>query len=276
MAGETTFHALVLEGDTQVTIDDGQTGTVPIDGIDYDVRVSANRTTTGDAGCGPDAFIDPNGIYWLDVQAKDLATLAEGLEVGDLPSCAQGNAEAVEFGFSIYNASLPSGYEGPVVYKGMDEEVAPGSLLFDAPELPDQGFGVPLVSLSAAGEAFAPPSLGATFWLSYSTALHALRESEQGPLLLLDAYSLAAPLDPTVALQLQGFLGVSLTAEPSCDYVSDYSFSHEPAQLWDLVFATDPPVQAKSGEITALTLDGKDYEVWVWGEKYVNVTVHAL
>jgi hypothetical protein len=71
-------------------------------------------------------------------------------------------------------------------------------------------------------------------------------------------------------------LGVPVHAEKSCDYMADYGYGHHPAGLWDLVFETEPPVRAKSGERTALTLDGRDYEVWVWGEYGLSFTLHTL
>ena len=46
--------------------------------------------------------------------------------------------------------------------------------------------------------------------------------------------------------------------------------------LWDAVFGTTPPAVAKSGELTLLTLGGRTYDAWVWGEGTVQIGIYAL
>jgi hypothetical protein len=78
------YQAVDVHGDSTVTIEDSQTATVQLDGLDYDVRVTAQRVTDGPEGCGlADYFAALAGGVTVDARARDLSRLLDGLELAD-------------------------------------------------------------------------------------------------------------------------------------------------------------------------------------------------
>jgi hypothetical protein len=80
------YQAVEVHGDSTVTIENGHTATMQLDGLDYEVRVAANRVTSPLPGksCDlPDYVPENEGGVFVDVRAKDLSTLIDGLERAD-------------------------------------------------------------------------------------------------------------------------------------------------------------------------------------------------
>jgi hypothetical protein len=72
------YQSVEVLGDSTVTIGDSQTVSVQLDGLDYDVHVTARRVT---GGCDiPDYFPELAGGVSVNVRAKDLSRLLDGLE----------------------------------------------------------------------------------------------------------------------------------------------------------------------------------------------------
>jgi hypothetical protein len=82
--GSTLVHQNVeIAGDVVVTIADRQPGTVPIDGVAYDVTVFAENVVGGTQGQCADAF-KPFGVS-LSVIAHDPAPIIAGLDRAGCP-----------------------------------------------------------------------------------------------------------------------------------------------------------------------------------------------
>jgi hypothetical protein len=158
------------------------------------------------------------------------------------------------------NALLPQ-YEGRVVFRGRDATRGT-SYEFDAPA----DAGAPLVAYIEGGpNLFAEPAVGQEFWLSYArnVAPSVLRESQQGPIVLVDGGQ--AILPPAGGFALETVLGVPVTLE-SCAYTST-------ADLWDVVFGTSPPVRVKSGTLGSITIAGRAYRVWLWSQRPLDIII---
>jgi hypothetical protein len=91
---------------------------------------------------------------------------------------------------------------------------------------------------------------------------------------LAAANGLTAPFDAATTASLQALLGVTVTAEASCEYFPLGPANEAPIPLWTVVFGTTPPVRVKSGELGTVELAGKDYAVWVWSDDSVSMTLY--
>jgi hypothetical protein len=266
-----TYQVVEVQGDVPVTIEDSQVATVAIAGVPYQVRVTAHRESAPSFGCGIDYFPENAGGLALDVQAQDLKARIANLEQGAPPSCAQGNAPSIDAGFELYGVSASTRYDGPVVY---EHQVGSSSWMFSVPGLTP----VPVeLGVQLRGVPFVEPPVGTKLWATLpQIAIGALRESQQGPLIVASAYTLSAPLQEPAASQLAQIFGVAVSAAKSCDYAAPVDEGGSPTTLWDLAFDTVPPVRVQSGELGKVQLGGKDYAVWVWGERFMTFVVYAL
>ncbi len=281
--GQVTYQSVEVLGDEPVLIADSDTGTVRQHGRDYDVRVTA-RAQTDTADCPQDYVIgDDSGVTLeAQVQTKDAKPLIDALPFGSVPSCGEGNAPRTDVFLSLYNTVFDTTYDGPVFYAGKDPNSR--QLLFNVPGLPAQA-GMPAqLGVDLSPGIFAEPKPGDEYRVITSGyQMASLRDPGQGGLRLFGTTSLSAPFATDIANNLKyAFSGVTVGAQRRCDYApaqpaaaNDPGGPEQPAiALWDVVFGTTPPTIAKSGELTPITLDGKPYHVWIWGEGTVQIALY--
>jgi len=255
-----TYSSVEVEGDTPVVIHDSVPGTVTLGGIEYDVRATVQKLSAAGAVCSDYHSSDDSGVA-LDVRAKNLADLVAALEVGDPPSCGEGNDPDRSTYFSMTEVSVSTTYEGPVFYLGRDSYF-PATYDFSIPGLSSETGSPPVLMIEGATPILSEPTVGQEFWLSFRNLdLQALREAEQGPVIL--AQSGSADAVP----QLADLLGITVSAEATCTYAA-------PSLLWDAAFETNPPVRVKSGTTGTLDIGGRSYGAWVWGLDALTITIY--
>jgi hypothetical protein len=109
------------------------------------------------------------------------------------------------------------------------------------------------------------PPVKQPFWLSYdSSGVSALFERHDGPLVLA-AYHGAGRAGELSSLT--SALGAPATLEAGCDYAPNIT-------LWRLVIDGNAPVAIGSGEIGALSVDGRNLQVWTRSGPDVAITVY--
>jgi hypothetical protein len=239
---------------------DGEVRTISIDGKSYRARATASRETG--SVCPADYYPSLETRLSLWVVAEDLTALLADVDVGEPPACGQGNDPHTDIDIAIYYASS-SDYEGPVFYRSLGPDLA-DTFMFEIPGLGSAAEPA-LLGIMAASHAFTAPAVGAEFWaeVDLDHAFAALRESEQGPLVVASGAGVEVPFDGQTAQRIERAVGVGVHAEPRCQYVARTAFSDEPYFLWDLVFDTDPPTRVGSGETGSLVIAGRPYEVSV-------------
>jgi hypothetical protein len=174
-----TYSSVILAGDTPVVARDSEAATVSLDGVAYDVRVTAQQRTGGTVTCAD--YCGFGGVA-LDVQATHLTDLIAGLEVGAPPACGQGNDPERDLFFGLYGVPLGSTYEGSVTYKGRYAS-DPTEYDFAAAGLVGTAGAPTGLEIGGAEQLLPEPAVGQSFWLSYpSFRTQALRVAEQGPL----------------------------------------------------------------------------------------------
>jgi hypothetical protein len=262
--GTRTYSTVDVLGDATVSIADSQTATVAIGGIDYDVRVSAQRVVAGtqSGGCADWQAI---GGLAIDAQAKDLTSLAASLPAGAVPACAQGNADSKHISVFLYEVPNNTPYDGPVFYSGRSTERS-NCYLFEVVGLTSATGAPPHLEVCAAPDVFGEPAPQQELWATMpSSSVGVLRGPQRGPLLLAVA-STAAPIPASDAAQIEQTFGVAVASQRRCDYAAlDTAGSVRP--LWDVVFATTPPVTAPSDAITSIQIAGTAHRVWQDGNR---------
>jgi hypothetical protein len=260
-----TYGSAQVNGDAPVLIRHAVPGVVSLNGAAYDVRVDARNTTVpnpADFRCWD--YVPPNGIT-LDVEARNLDSLAAALDVGAPPACGQGNDPNHDVYVDIAGASIAKPFEGPAVYKGR-ESTDPDQYNFDLPGIvPPAGQSVPFLIVSGGANLFPEPAIGTQFWFSFSQSrFGVLRESQQGPIVFA---ALSGYLQPDAVAALASVLGFTVTFEKSCAYTSTQD-------LWDVVFGTSPATRVKSGAIGMLTIAGRSYRVWFWSDAGFRLVIY--
>jgi hypothetical protein len=222
--------------------------------------------------CGEYYFASAEPSFALDVRAKDLSSMIDTLELGELPACVLGNAPLGDATFILHGADVGATFEGPVFYEGP----APGTeLMFGAPGAVSQSTEPVQLGIGFDTDFLIEPEAGSEFWASVpDIGLGALREGQGGPLVLASAIVFAAPFDGTTAAMLETLVGVPVAAEERCTYAID-ALDGTPMPLWDVVFQTDPPQRVQSGTVGTIELDGREYDVWAWGQDYVSFTIYS-
>ena len=259
------YASLHVQGDAPVTIADGETKLVSVQGTAYDVRarVTSRSLPAGadDSGCSDYVWI-PMGVA-LDVRAHDLDSLLGSLPTAELPACAQGNDGGGRFSLDVEGGmSVEAGFDGPVVY---DHAADDGMLTFNAAD------GTTLQFLPPGS--FAKPQVAEEFWLTSSTydvqgnqVFHKawLREKNRGALLLA-TISGDLPFSAADAAELQNELGIAVSAVNWCTYSPSRTSSVPPVRLWDFSFGDSPAQTVHSGTLAELDLAGRKYDVQVSG-----------
>jgi len=248
-----TYSEVTINGDSPVVVRDGAVGEAALGGVRYDVRMKAQvpHEATGQSRCAD--YFPFSGVS-LDVRAKDLAALAAGLTVGSGPACGQGNDPRMDVSIGLYEVDLPSAFEGPVTYRGLDS-FQEGAFAFDIPGRPPLSTGDPArLYIAHAASVLTEPAIGQQFWLSWMS--RALLESQGGPVV----FAQAGGSTPAGAITpLATALGVGVTLEKACSYGAS-------SDLWRARFATTPAVVVASGTIAPLTIGGRNYRAWMWSE----------
>jgi hypothetical protein len=257
-----TYYSAEVSADTKVTIRNGETKTVNIGGIAYEATVGA---TLGIQACTNDAY--PVGGLYLGLIAHDLQGRIAQLEVGDPPSCGQGNARGAKV--FLFNGSM-SPYDGPALFVASNTQ--PHLLLNDASQLHDTPQWLSWQGDESWSLALVP---GATYWttLTASSQEGSLRRAEHAPFLIASIVEHQVPEVPASETWTEpSFDGTSLTAEPRCTYLYQGP-ERAPLTLYDLTFGTNPPVTIKSGESGTVTLSGASYRAWVDGVGRISATL---
>jgi hypothetical protein len=262
--GATTSYASVaVSGDTPVVVRHGEPGAIALQGLPYDVRLRAIATVLSGPQMTCADYVPPNYIQ-LEVRANQLANLAAGLDVGPLPACRQGNEPDRYLNFHLRSGNLPVTYEGAVAYKGRDAS-NPTTYLFDVPGIAPPAGGPPSeLHIVGAAAVLPEPPVGRTFWLSYASPAPALREAQNGPIVL--ARMQGQPLNGGVAAPLTSLLGVNVALEQACPYTDTVT-------LWDVVFGTTPPLRVSSGTVGTFTAGGRSYRAWVRADTQLSITI---
>lgn len=257
-----TYSSVEVEGDPPVVIHDSVPGTVTLGGIEYDVRATAQKLSAAGVTCEDYHSSDDSGVA-LDVQAKNLADLVAALEVGDPPSCGEGNDPDRWTSFEMTGVDVGATYEGPVFYLGRDSYY-PDAYDFSIPGLPGSTGSPSVLIIGNATPILSEPAVGQEFWLSFRDLdLQALREAQQGPVVLAQFWESGSA---DAFSQLAELLGITVSAEARCTYAATL--------LWDAVFGTSPPVRVRSGTTGTLDIGGRSYGAWVWGFGTLSITIY--
>jgi hypothetical protein len=270
ITGTLTYGTTVVAGDTRVTVSTDAPATVTLGGVAYDVRYAA-ELEQGQVDSQACTNVTLTSMAQIDVRAHDLATLVASLPQGTLPTCVPGNDpdRTVSF-YPLITGSVGNGvvsYLGP--YSSSSDTfvfaASAGAVETQSPRL----------EIAGAQEVLPVPAVGQQFWYEDRQAvdpqtslvlqqLDALFASEGGPLLLAQYFDEAYPTVPGPLSELTDLLGVDVTLEEACSYVGSVS-------LWDVVFATDPPVRVPSGTSRTIVLGGRSYNVWTPGGGTVTI-----
>lgn len=259
-----TYSSLEVLGDETVVVDDSATETVMLGGVPYDVRIHAQQQSSTDPPRCVD-YVAPGGVT-LDIGALHLDELVKTLDVDTAPACSQGNDPSIAFDFSFYGVDSETTYEGPIAYRGRDPNNE-GAYEFDAPGLTGTTDLAPTVSIVGAAGLLPEPAVGQEFWLSYQgTRVHALRESQSGPVLLAQGWSFGTEVQ-RLATDFGNVLGVPMRVEDVCEYTPV-------SPLRDTIFETVPEVRVPSGTAGTLVIDGHTSRVWTWSEGSQSITIY--
>jgi hypothetical protein len=245
--GTIVYGTIDVMGETVVSIYDSETRIVTIDGIDYDVRVTAqNEWLTSTC---PD-YLPAHGSS-IEFRAHDLACLARSLAPGTLPACGVGNDEV--------NVSLSSQdftIDGPVFYRGRSDVTA---TCYEFDDVAGVQASLPAFELCADPGIFPEPFPGQEFWVTRSgTDAIALREPQRGPV-VIGRVAAIPPFDAATMMAASEALGIAVGAEWRCDYGIAESGG---IASWDIVFNTSPPTRVPSETITPVQIGGRDYKAW--------------
>jgi hypothetical protein len=255
-----TYGSLDVHGDMTVLVGNGETRTVPIGGVGYDVSVTDMSFTSFPGACGGDV---PSSFSEVDVsvRAKDLATLVKTLPKGTVPACSRGNYERKWPVFDFFDGTtvwVP--YEGPASYTGRVGRC----FEFSATGRIDPTTNAPAkLDLCEADGLLVEPTVGTSFWLSMPTLFIAtLRSAKDGPFVLASFEITSTGAHSAAADQT---LGVHVDIRRGCAYASMTSLASAPPatlSLDELVFATAPPVVVGTDDHALVTLGGKAYDAW--------------
>jgi hypothetical protein len=262
-----TYLDVDVLGDSPQRIGHGETRSVTVGGVTYDVAIRAWEVTGQPTAsfCSDTGYSDSIGAT---VVAHDLAAAISGVDVGEPIACTDGNGLPYRYvSFSLYNTALDT-YDGPAIYRGLDPST-PNSYLLDLPGLPQDPTA--RVSIQNVGDTLAGTTAGTSFWVSIpAISPMLLRESQQGPLVLAFA-QLPDPASPNAPSALAQIMGVTLTAEQRCLYAN--RLDGTPVGLFDLVVGTDPSTRIRSGELGRVVVGDRAYDLEVYGQGEVNLFV---
>jgi len=266
---QVTYEAVEVQGDSPVTLRDGEVGSVELGGFAYQVGVSAQAPSAGTGGCAPDYF--PHSYLSVSVQAKDLAELARALAPGDLPSCIPGTHPAENIGMVMSEWPVDMAFDGKVTYLRRDQLTA--GFWFGTGVTYD-GAAVEL-NITGAGDILPEPKVGSDFWATLPDwSFSALRSGRGGPLLLLHATQ-SLPPAPGGWSMLESALGVSVSIEERCKYAATSPLGGAPVSLWDVVLGGDPPVRLHQGELGAFRVGDQNYAVWFDAGSEIDLVLHT-
>jgi hypothetical protein len=256
--GMIDYNTVDVHGDTTVVIGDSQTATVPIGGVDYDVRVSAQMPVKGTGTVGCADYVAVGGIS-VDIRAHDLASQAASLNVGSVPACARGNDLSRNVSVGITDAQPP--YDGPIFYRRRFPD-QPNCFLFDTVAPPAQ------IYVCAAPDLFSEPAPGQEFMaIVPNYFVGALRGPQHGPLVLAVA-SAPAPFSATDAAIIEQTIGIGMQAQARCDYANLGESGSSATSLWDLVFATTPTTRLATETVGTVPIAGVNHHVWFSSQSY--------
>jgi hypothetical protein len=269
-----THESVLVHGDSDVEIPDAQGRLVRLGGQDYDVASRSLSDVVTDNGRCVYAGSDATTYRYskMDIKARDLPALVGGLEAGAPPACARGNDEQKGVYFSIYDFADNTFYDGPAIYRGKSVRLEDRNecFSFDAPGAAAEGHGPPDLEVCGSPGLFAAPPIGSELWVTrVPFGFATLRTAEHGTLLLANVSSSVGFAD--VAKNLGAALGVKVRAQQGCAYAHD--FAGQPTYfLTDLVVETTPPVVVTGDARTVITLDGKEFNVWMaWDSGWLTV-----
>jgi hypothetical protein len=261
-----TYSAVEVKGDVPVSIADGETRVVTMGGLTYDARVTARQISYHvQPTC---ADYHPRHGVTLDIVARDWNLATEGLELGVLPACVEGND-----GFGIVHLSAVNRptYEGPVFFLQRSPYGVLEFSLF-APGTP--GDATVGFALSRSGDVPLPsPVVGQEYWMSVQSRMSAMRD-RQGGRLIVGTYSAPVPLPDGDRAQVEQLLGISVTTEQRCQYAVDQFGAA--VYLHDVVIGSTPAVRIISGSVGKVPIAGTDHNVMVRAlGKNLNLTVYG-
>ena len=254
-SGTATYSHVGVHGDTTVAIEDGQSATVPVGGIDYTVGVMSRNITLVGANNRCADYFGPTQGFAASAAIADTTSLAGTFDAGAPVACALENADVKQVGFSFYDVAFNTPYDGRVVYAKTRDA---GDLeCFDFTTTLTNADGAPaLLEFCVSAGLFPTPAVGQELWVTTPDwRLAALKSSKSGPLLLA-ALNESVPFDATTTASLQAALGIATGARQRCPYAAG-------AALWEATFGTTSPVVlGPSGHATPI-IGGKTYDAWM-------------
>jgi hypothetical protein len=241
-SGSLDFHA-----DSDVVVGDGETATLLLDRVAYDVNLSGfGWVIAGPGQCGAGPVFPSHLGMRFNLRAQDLAARVTQLPAGIVPFCSRGNFDPK---WVVFDTLAPLPYEGPASFIGGDA----GSFEFALTGGTDL-----IIQLADLNGQIPVPSVGQTFWLSMPTAeVSVLRSAKDGPVVVAFIDDEGNVPFPSAAIQQA--LGVNVDLRVSCAYAS------QGLGLVELEFKTTPPVVVRSADHALVTLAGMAYDVWMDG-----------
>jgi hypothetical protein len=260
-----TIHgSLIIHGDTDVVIGDGEVATVPIGGFACDVSVY--DSTLSGTGCGGDV---PIGLQTrVSIKAQDLAAAGATLDVGAPPACSRGSGDVQsEDSFTFDENNEGTTYDGPVVYVGRGQL---GCFRFSATNRVDATTHAPTyLEVCDVTGAAAEPAIGQTLWALIDAQVEIIQRGQGGPPLMARVDINTTTAGATVAQKV----GLPLTIDQGCAYAATTPSSGGP--LWyltELSFATTPPTVVHADTPAVVVVGGTSYEVWMSRAFYPEVS----
>jgi hypothetical protein len=250
----------VVSADPPVHILPGTRVTAPINGASYELTLgSASYTTYSDWTCAPSDWAPSVGLD-LDIVASNWRELAanQPVEIAGLPACRLGTdlplleVDANQLEFSRIR-------EGTAEFAISLESSAGDALKFVSPD-----YGT-LLATGVSAEARAV--LERARWFSMSNYFgYVLRESEGGRALAVVYWGSFSELRNLV--QRADVLGLSIDAEPRCDWVAEACSSDgvvRPFSVSDIVFGGEDAQRIASHERTTVTAGttATAFDAWV-------------
>jgi hypothetical protein len=265
--GTIQYSSAIALGDNMgYRLVDSQTTTVPIQGVNDAVTMTAQQEYGTISSTCPQYQL-PGGVA-LDVQATDLATRAYTLDVGALPACSEGSGTQTFLSFVLRGLPNDAAFEGPVTFSAASSS----QNIFTAPGVTSQtGDAVGLEVTGSASNLFPQTYVGHQYWLSHPDEnMFALRTTQGGSLVLAQM-NLTPPIDAATAARVSRLLGFDVSPQARCVYGPDAN--GVPQSLWDAAIGPAPASVVPSGFNQVVTIGNVVYEVSVWGEGTLTVTL---
>jgi hypothetical protein len=258
-----TYSAVEVKGDVPVSIADGETRVVTMGGLTYDARVTARQISSSVQPC-PDYH--PRHGVTLDMVARDWNLATEGMEIGALPACVQGNDP---FRAAYFYAVNGSTYEGRVFFV---RRTIYGPLEFSRSAPGTPGDATVGFTFSQVGDVLPLPTVGQDYWVSVQSRMFAMRD-RQGGRLIVGAYYGPLPFPDDDRALVEQTLGISVTTEQRCQYADQLGTA---VYLHDVVIGSTPSVRITSGSVGRVPIAGADYNVMVRAlGTQMNLTIYG-